>query len=85
MSGPWVRFPSEAICGRGVMSVHSGAPSSAARLHNKGGVLCVTVYGIVQDKDPLGAFGIRKSKSKVSRPGLLIWRPNNTNVVLVEP
>ena len=62
-----------------------GPPSSAARLHKKGGVLCVTVYGSVQDKDPLGDFGLRKSKAIASRPGFLIWRPNNINVVLVEP
>ena len=62
------------------MSVHLRPPSRAAQLHNKCGVLCVTVDGSVQDKNPLGAFGLRKSKAKASQPGFLSCLRINTEV-----
>ena len=64
-----VRILSDSACVEGALWQRSQFTRSEAQLHYKGEALCVTLYGSMQGKDPLGAFGLRNSKARASRPG----------------
>ena len=64
-----VRLLSDSACVEGALWQRSQFTRSVGQLHYNGGALCVTVYGSMQGKDPVGAFRLCKSKARASWPG----------------